>query len=278
MPPTVGSYRKGAAARPHIVHDNGHLDKFAPRAPTATDYAKYAAWSALMNGAESAQGIWPGAKGDLPDALAAYRHFMQGNGARRRISYERYVRNDDSGKKTLVNQIAEAQNAALNLYLAMGGIGDDYFDFTATTGLPAGNGGNVRFPYPATENWQKAIGAHNFWISGTLAATATPPQGFVGPPALSMVQFELELTIHVEDMYNFNPGAEDIATGLPDAMNGEFEVTGLAHQYINWDEITRTVSWTGDAVAGYSHSIGDVISGMRRQRGPQDARRARDRI
>lgn len=278
MAPTVGTYKKGPPERPNIVHDNGHLDQFERRDPGAIDYAKYAGWSLVMIGAEAVQGPSPFEKTDLPDALAAYRHFMQGGGARRRISYERYVRNDASGRTTIRNQIAEAQNAALNLYLGGGGIGDDYFEFTATIGLPAGNSRNIRFPYPATENWQKALGAHNFWISGTLAASAVPPAGFTGPPALDMVTFELELTIHIEDMYNFNPGATDIATGLPDGMNGTFEITRLAHQYLNWDEITRTVSWRGNAVDSYTHSMGDTISSWRRVRGPQDARRARDRL
>lgn len=219
MAKTFGSYKRGPATRPHITHDNGHLDKFKPRPPDWTDYAAYAKWRATLEAAEAAQGIGPFDKTHMPDALAAYRHFLEASGAPRFFSYERYVRNDKSGQTTVANQISEAENAALNLYLESGKIAEESFDFTATDGLGAGNG--PTFPYPATENWQKAIGAHNFWISGVVAAVLAPPTGWKGAALVDHVDFELELTVHVEDMYNFNTeGAVDIATGIPDADNG----------------------------------------------------------
>lgn len=277
MPATFGTYSRGAPRRPAITHDNGHLDRFARRDPGVTDYAAYLAWQAILNGAEAAQGFGPFEKTHMPDALAAYRHFMAGSGLPRRILYERYVRNDENGRLTLQNQIAEAMNAALTLYLASGRIQDEVFDFTGSA-LFGGSDRMPAFPYPATENWQKALGAYAFWISGTVGAVVTPGTG-PGPARLDNVQFELTLTVHVEDMYNFNvDGAVDIATGIPDGANGRFEVTGLARQYLNYDEISRTVSWTGGATDAFSPSLGDRIDRLRRQRGPQDARRARDRV
>lgn len=280
MPVTFGTYTRGAAQRPAISHDNGHLDSFSRRDPGVTDYAAYLAWQAILNGAEAAQGIGPFDKTHMPDALAAYRHFMGGSGLPRRILYERYVRNDPLGQVTLENQILEAQRAAVNLYTATGRIQDEVFDFTGSA-LFGGSSRMPAFPYPATENWQKALGAYAFWISGTVGAqvVAPAPGAPAAPARLENVQFEMTLTVHVEDMYNFNVGgAADIATGIPDGANGRFEITGLARQYLNYDEISRTVSWTGAPTLNFTLSTGDRINNLRRQRGPQDARRARDRV
>lgn len=278
MTATIGTYSLGPPARPPIHHDNGHLDAYRPRSPGLRDYAAYAGWQVILNGAEAVQGVGPFEKTHMPDALAAYRHFMAGTGLPRRILYERYVRNDSNGRVTVRNQIAEAMNAALNLYVTGGGIRDEVFEFTGSA-LFGGSSRMPAFPYPATENWQKALGAYAFWISGACSAVVSPPPGWTAPVGLPQVRFELTLTVHVEDMYNFNTeGAVDIATGIPDSANGQFEVTGLARQYLNYDEISRTVSWWGSATEGFAPSLGDQIDRMRRQRGPQDARRARDRV
>jgi hypothetical protein len=276
MAATRGNYLRGAPQRPSITHDNGHLDQFKLRPPTWQDRSAYAKWRLTLEAAEAAQGFGPFEKTHMPDALAAYRHFMGASGKSRFFSYERYVRNDNSGKTTIGNQITEAQNAALTLYSSSGAIANDSFDFT---GSALGAGNNQIFPYPATENWQKAIGAYNFWISGSLGAEVKTPDSWKGAANLSHVSFELTLTVHVEDMYNFNTGgAADIATGIPDEDNGRFEITGLAKQYLNYSELQRTVRWIGSEIASYSHSAGDQIERLRRQRGPADARRARDRV
>jgi hypothetical protein len=70
-----GRYFIGSPRRPEIRHDNGFLDQFRPRSPTPTDRRRYATWRGRLELAEAVQGV-PGApKNDLPDALAAYRHF-----------------------------------------------------------------------------------------------------------------------------------------------------------------------------------------------------------
>ena len=71
------------------------------------DRAKYAEWAALLEAAEAAQGIPLIPHNDLPDALAAYRHFLYGKGADRTFWYERYVASDASGKTTLANAILD---------------------------------------------------------------------------------------------------------------------------------------------------------------------------
>ena len=117
------------------------------------------------------------------------------------------------------------------------------------TGSQIGVGGSGSFPYPATENWQKAIGAHVIWNSADV--TVTPPAKVGDPP-----QFSLRMTLHAEDRYNFNPGAADIATGQPDSDNGRFEVSGLAKQYINYATLQRDVKWNGGNIAGSTKSQG----------------------
>lgn len=79
------------------------------------DKAKYAQWAALLEAAEAAQGIPLIPHNDLPDALAAYRHFLYGRGADRTISYERYVASDRSGKITLDNAILDLRRGVEEL-------------------------------------------------------------------------------------------------------------------------------------------------------------------
>lgn len=102
------TYQTGIPLRPKIVHDNGFLS-LGRRSPTAQDYLKLAKWKAMLEGGEAL-------RSDLVDALAAYRHFLTGNGAQRDFSYERYVANDQSGKTTLRNSILDIQTAVIDFY------------------------------------------------------------------------------------------------------------------------------------------------------------------
>jgi hypothetical protein len=194
---------------------------------------------------------------DLVDANAAYRHFLDGDGTDRQFSYERYIENDPSGQTTLNNLIADAQK---NVEV----LGANRDSFSITSDAYAMGGGDPRFPYPQTENWQKTIGAHIAWTSADVQATGTGPDR----------TYTMTITAHVEDRYNFNPGAQDIATGIPDSDNGTFEVTGLAHQYMNYSTVTRTVTWkAGDAAHPQI-----VDTDTSRNRMPSDNRRVRNRL
>ncbi len=82
-----------------------------------------------------------------------------------------------------------------------------------------------RYPYPETENWQKAIGGHAVWMEASVRV--------VSDPAVQRRQFEIDVVMHAEDMYNFDPEKADIATGTPDEANGRFQEAGLAHEYIS---------------------------------------------
>jgi len=260
---TIATYTLGPCKRPTIRHDNGFLDSFAKRGPTVAEHLQYQWWVGKLEVAEAAQNVPFMPHNDISDALAAYRHFLQGTGADRWFSYERYVANDSSGRATLDNAVADAQGGAWNLY--RGSCKDDKgTEFEMISSALAANSGSTAFPYPSTENWQKAIGAHNFWICAKVQAS--------GPCASP--RFEMLMTLHVEDMYNFNPGAADIATGIPDAANGIFEVTGLAKQYLNVSQISRTVKWTGKP----SDVKLVTPSNPRRERQPADNRRVRNRL
>jgi hypothetical protein len=120
------------------------------------------------------------------------------------------------------------------------------------------------FPYAATENWQKALGAHSIWLSGHVT---------VSPGLAGELEYVATMTLHAEDRYNFNPGAKDIKTGIPDSANGRFEVTGLAKQYMNYSTLTRMLRWKG--VTADPPTMSRIDS--QRARKPQDNRRARNR-
>ena len=250
---TVAVYQLGPPQRPPITFDNGHL-VLGRRSATAGDYVALAKWKAKL---EVAEALRP----DLTDALAAYRYFLEGGGVPRTFSYERYVMNDNSGRVTLANAIASIQWGAIELYKKYGNAN------FSLTGSQIGCGSGHLFPYPETENWQKAIGGHMIWLSGNV--TVTNASSSSGP------HFSLEMTLHAEDRYNFNPGQADIATGIPDSDNGRFEVTGLGNQFDNTATLTRHVEW--DGLLG--SSAGAVSSNNTdRQRQSGDNRRARNRI
>ena len=258
----IATYTVGPPVRPPITHDNGFLDRFARRSPNSSDWVRLSRWIATLEAAEAAQGVPFVPHNDISDALGAYRHFLFGNGRSRTFSYERFVANDRSGAKTLENAIIEAEQGAQQIYWTQyPGQATARFSMTGTA-LSCGGGPNGSlFPYPATENWQKAIGAHYIWLSAEV--TVTNPSGL---PNYTMV-----MTLHAEDRYNFNPGASDIATGIPDSDNGMFEVTGLAQQYDHFSTLARTASWTR---AGTPSSVSE---GPGRQRQPDDNRRVRNR-
>lgn len=215
-------YRLGSPIRPgSIVFDNGFLDKIKPRKPTAGDYVALAKWLLKLEAAESL-------RPDLREACKAYRHFLQAGGASRTFSYEAYVMNDNSGTTTLANAMLDIQDGAEIIWES-----DKSVRQFSLTGDQISCGSNQLFPYPETENWQKAIGGHIIWLSGDAKVTEKK-----GAP-----WFRLDMTLHAEDRYNFNPDAKDIVTGIPDSDNGVFEITGLGKQYTQTAELNRAIEW-----------------------------------
>lgn len=262
----VAQYAIGPPTRPNIRHDNGFLDTFSRRKPTVRDHVEYARWVSRLEGVEAIQGIPFTPHNDLPDALAAYRHFLQGKGRDRVFSYERFVSSDPNGAVILSSALLDARQGVELLYNEhFAGQSPVHFQMSGSA-IPIGNIRYPSFPYPKTENWQKAIGAHVIWISAEVDMERAH-----GSPSFTML-----MTLHAEDRYNFNPGAADIASGIPDWANGIFEVTGLAHQYMNTSTINHKVVWSE---SNSTHSSTRSDKGQNtRDRKPADNRRIRNRL
>lgn len=249
---TVAQYKGGPPQRPVIHHDNGFLQNPADendpkpiptRSPSIEDYARFAEWQAILDVAKKAQDVPLAPHNDLPDALPAYEHFLYAQGEDRSFSYERFVSQDPAGQAILASATLDIQTAAEAYYQQL--ISEDpslagkpiTFRLTGSA-ISVGNGKPPGFPYPETENWQKALGAHKIWMSGTV--TVEPPTSPGGKPTFSM-----DMALHAEDKYNFNPKAKDIATGRKDAENGVLEQSGLGHQYMHHSSLERAVHWNG---------------------------------
>lgn len=238
-------------AGPTFHHDhgflddgNGNIDPSKRRDPTWDDRFERLKWIAKL---EAAELLRP----DLVDGTSAYRHFLFGNGATRNIHYERFIANDNAGQRVLASAMEDSRDAAIRRH------DQDITGTTVAPGtrsyhirtaiIPVGSGADARYPYPTTENWQKAIGAHSIWIDANVTIEVRAPAGTLpdtSPAGSYERHLHIEMTIHAEDMYNFNPGAADIATGTPDASNGRFEVTGLGHEYLNQGTYARSFDVT----------------------------------
>jgi hypothetical protein len=227
-----GKYRLGAPNRPSIHHDNGHLGKYPKRPATMAERTQLLKWIAKLEIAESAcndhlnKYVKECKNENISDATAAYRHFLFGEGKDRKIDYERYVQNDLSGAELIKNLINDFRIHAET-------IGKDRNEFSVTSDVFT-VGKNGIGSYPKTVNWQKTLGAHFLWVSADVTASADKDAN---------IWYTANVTIHMEDRYNFNPGANDIATGTPDSENGLFEITELAQQYMNFGTLLRTLRW-----------------------------------
>ncbi|MFT3858189.1 MAG: hypothetical protein QM742_12055 [Aquabacterium sp.] len=262
MPLTSGRYRVGEPKRPAIVHDNGFLDRYPRREPTGEDRRSFATWVAILEGSEAVCNAQTGdmvgpCGGNLVDANAAYRHFLFGKGADRHLDYERFIEGDPTGRRLLESLIAD--------FKTHGTVLSKNRKKVSITSDPYQVGGEKGFVgYPETANWQKALGAHVLWVSGTIEVSVSKDH---------KLMYRAEMVAHVEDRYNFNPGNADVKTGIKDEENGQFELCGLAQQYTNFGELRRTLEWhEGDTYAVQTNER----SG--RTRMPNDNRRLRNRL
>lgn len=237
---TYKYYKIGAASRPQNIHHDPGFSKHPKGEPTWSDHVSYLAWLSMLEGAKVA-------RPDLSDATAAYAHFLANEGKDREFSYERYAANDRSGQVSLRNAVLEAQFWAIELW--HDNRKPESFSFTGPA-IRCGSNDEEdvelrrMFPYPATENWQKTIGAHYIWLSGLVT---------VENPRIDRPKFNMQFTLHAEDQYNFNPGDSDKATGILDEENGKFVVAGLAKGYRHRSTLQRNYSWAGFDL-GVQHS------------------------
>jgi len=238
---------------PALAHDHGFLqghggkkDLSKRQEPTEADGDSLYKWEVK---ARLAQALRP----DLWDAVKAYLHFLHGEGADLTVDYEDFIEDDRAGTRVLQSAIEDVRFAAFEMHRELGGGQRNFLmqsDIVSVgemdeTGVPL----NDRYPYPGTENWQKAIGAHPIWIDTEVAVTEEA----------RLLQFQVIVTLHVEDMYNFNPGMQDMATGIPDAENGRFEIVGYGHEFLSKGNLRRllrfSVSSEGVSVGGVDEQI-----------------------
>ena len=227
-----GRYVVGPARRPNIIHDNGFLDKFSLREPTVTERLSYAEWRAKASAGSAVGRYWNEKKKEwiyAYDAILAYKHWLEGSGTSRSINYKSFLADDESGRHCLRYMLDDFKQQAEV-------IGENRTRFSITSNPYLIGGRDNNLPYPTTENWQKAIGAHPVWVSGTVEITYDKN--------LRADVYRAHITLHIEDRYNFNPGMKDIGTGKPDSDNGVFEITGLAKQYLNLATETFNITWS----------------------------------
>lgn len=251
----TATYKKGGPIRPNIAHDNGFL-ALGRTTPTTEDYLALAKWKGILEFAEAF-------RTDLTDGTAAYRHFLEAKGKPRVFSYERYVMNDESGRITLRNAVLDIQHAAIRIWKKSL---NKSMPFQLTGSAINCTDSSIQFPYPATENWQKAIGGHVIWLCGVVTvahATSSKPH------------FYMVFFLNAEDRYNFNPNAQDITTGIADSANGRFEQAGLAHQYNQTALLVRSIDWKGTELGVIKST---KVSKTSRHRQDQENRRARNRF
>ena len=211
-------------------------------------------WSTLLEGAELLQGMpfFP----ELPDALAAYRHFRGGTGTRRRVCFERFVQHDPSGRLVMRQLFFDVRWELERLAERYG----DAFSFRSRSVVHVGE--DDLYHQPATENWQKTLGKFYLWVDGHLRR-----RGASG--------FEAAVRIHVEDRYDFNPKEEDIAWGIPDEENGMLSLSGLGTPFMHHDLVYRTYRWKLDDP--FDHPPGPFRPHVR-YRAPSDNRRLRNQL
>ena len=176
----------------------------------------------------------------MADATAAYRHFLDGNGEDRTISYIDYLKDDPAGRRSLQSIIQDFTEQVEV-------IGKNRENFRVTSEVYAIGSDSHSFPYPETENWQKTLGGHVVWVSADVKIRYRP--------SIDEDWYEAQVTIHMEDMYNFNPGQSDMETGIPDSENGRFEITGLGHQYMHYGTYSFPLEWKeGSREVGAAHA------------------------
>jgi hypothetical protein len=243
-PPLAGApvFVEGPPRRPNIKHDHGFLDdgkgnidNSKKQSPTDRDRDHKEVWKFLLGNSIQR-------RPELKDANDAYKHFLvDNNGAQFTVRYDGFLKEDTNGQTVLKSAIDDTRTGVLDVF-------DKKFPNPATvpgreslqvTSTPVTVGRVVpelRYPYPDSENWQKAIGGHSLWLSATALIDSNP--------VIKARTVAITMTLHAEDMYNFNPNDADIATNVRDSENGRFEIVGLGTEFLQIGTATRTIAFT----------------------------------
>jgi RHS repeat-associated protein len=215
----------GMQLAPQFEHDHGFEYDLNAKA-TFGDRWDYATWYTKGRAAQEF-GWW------LQGAAAQYLHYMEGSGKDRTINYSQAYKDDSVIKSYIDKEISLMKNFAQSSY--KNGAGNSFEII----------GGLLRIPNGDKENWQKVIGAHYVYGYGNVTVDSKTNM------AIMLVTF------YMEDMYNFNPGESDIATGTPDSVNGRFAILGWAKEFKTLGSMTVTITWNvNDSKANPKIKIG----------------------
>jgi hypothetical protein len=242
LPGAVAAFVEGPPSRPPIKLDHGFLDdghgNIDPKkfeAPTPKDRSDKQIWRAGLEFKKQTHPEWH-------DATRAYEHFLvDNNGETLIIRYDGFIKEDNNGKIVLSSAVDDMRTGVLDIFdrkfpRPTATLRRDELAVTSTAVEVGSDILELRYPYPSTENWQKAIGGHFLWISANAVIDSDP--------AANIRKVFIAFVLHAEDMYNFEPGKSDIGTGIPDELNGRFEVTRLATEFLQTGLGLGTISFT----------------------------------
>jgi WXG100 family type VII secretion target len=204
----VDGYDFGEPKKPGIEWDEGF--EYDSKDSNWHDHVAKLEWMAKLEGGRLV-------KSDLDDATAMYAHYWDNNGEPARFDYEEGYTEDPSIAANVNDEVARTA-AAVDEMVRNGNL---HFSMTGDA--------HPATAYPTTENWQKTIGGYQQWSS----ADVTVQNG----------QVSMQVTVHAEDYYNFNPDQSDIASGAGDNENGRFTEIGWARPFPSSGDVTRTITW-----------------------------------
>ena len=204
----VDGYDFGEPKKPDIEWDEGFA--YDSKDSNWHDHIAKLEWMAKLEGGRLV-------KSDLDDATAMYAPYWDNDGEPARFDYEEGYKEDPSIAANVNDEVARTA-AAVDEMVRNGNV---HFSMTGDAHLATA--------YPTTENWQKTIGGYQQWSS----ADVTVEKG----------QVSMQVTVHAEDYYNFNPDQSDIASGAGDNENGRFTEIGWAKPFPSSGDVTRTITW-----------------------------------
>ena len=167
---------------------------------------------------------------DLTDALELYSHYRSATGDLKIINLEKAYIEDPSIKYFIDGEIANLKKAIENIYFQkMDCEQQEMVKFQVTGALVGMTGSGY---YPSLENWQKTLGDFLIWLSADITYNPKTKKA------------DAIVAVHSIDIYNFNRGAADVFTGLPDNPNGRFAELGWAKSFITKGNFTINVEWS----------------------------------
>ena len=178
--------------------------------PTENDKNNWVKYGILEQGAKYAG--WLVGR-NMPDAVETYQHYRDNTGTDFEVDFSKAYKQDKGVKASVDNAVNDAKKA-VDVMIQNG----KKPPFCITGDLIACSDD------PQTENWQKAIGAFNIWVS---AEVMEDENGVI----------HMTTTVHELDRYNFNSGQQDIVSHSKDEDNGRFEQLGWAKSFTTYGKV-----------------------------------------